>query len=154
MSNEGTTMYADRIISALNECQSGGAVLIATAEDGAGGYGRVVVDPWSTIEVRIFGWPMLDPADGEVHNGHLLTLMRLGFQFDGIDWVWQRRYMSALVPVAAHAADRALLEVWQLAAGTRAASLVEIRVLSEIELAAITDGSACDRCLSECHHGA
>ena len=126
--------------------------MIATADEGSGGYGRVVVDPCSTIEVRIFGWPMLDPADREVNNGHLLTMMRLGFQFDGIDWVWQRRYMSALVPVAAHAANRALLEVWLLAAGTRAANLVEIRGLTDDELAAITDGAACDRCLIACHH--
>lgn len=148
--DERSTMFASDIIDELQQNPAGGAVMVTTTEEGCGGYGRLVVDTWSFIEARMFGWPMLDPGHGDAHNGHIRSLMQLGFTFDGTDWVWRRDFVPELVPVAAHAVERALLEVWELQAGTSAARNVAIRRLTDDELAGILDGSTCDRCLGPC----
>lgn len=145
-------MFAAQILTTLSEHSDGGAVMVATTEEGCGGYGRLIVEPWSFIEARMFGWPMLDPGSREVHNGHIRSMLQLGFVFDGTDWVWRRDFVPELVPVAAHAVERALLEVWQLQSGTVASRQVEIRCLTADELAGIIDGTTCDRCLGPCTH--
>lgn len=145
-------MYTDRIIKALNDCPTGGAVMLATTEEGCGGYGRVWVDETGSIEARVFGWPMLDPGDASALNSHLETLLRLGFEWDGNDWVWTRRFRPELVPVAAHAASRALLEVWELAPGTTASRMFTVHDITADELMGMALGSTCERCVGPCPH--
>lgn len=145
-------MFAITMLEELHRLPDGGAVIVGTTEEGCGGYGRLIVDPWSYVEARLFGWPTLDPASNEVHVGHVRSMMQLGFEFDGTDWVWRRAFVPELVPVAAHAVERALLEVWELQVGTRAASMVHIRALTDDELAAVVAGTSCTRCLGPCHH--
>jgi len=82
----GTEIVADRVLGALSTSEGADAVMmLASTEEGCGGYGCVVVDPWESIEVRCFGWPRLEPGNPTVEPAAVASLLRLGFVFDGTD---------------------------------------------------------------------
>ncbi len=106
---------ADRVLEAVSENELPvSVVMLASREEDCGGYGRVVIDPWETIEVRFFGWPILTPGHAEERVGAISAMLRLGFVFNGADWIWRKVFVWGLVPVAAHAAARALAEAWTI----------------------------------------
>ena len=143
-------MLADQVMTHLAECTDGGVVLLASTEQGSGGYGRVVVDPWDEIEVRMFGWPRLTPGRPEEETGAVAAMLRLGFEFDGTDWVWSRAFLPQWLPVAAYAVDRALIDAWSVLAGTWSECLVDIRTLPFETVVDIAAGRCCERCGTDC----
>jgi hypothetical protein len=144
-------MITDLVLELLLEDPEGAVVMLAASDPECGAYGRVTVDPGSVIEVRMFGWPRLTPGHPEEVVGAVGAVLRLGFVYDGRDWVWSKPYMPALLPVAAHAVRRALAEAWEIVNGTWSECLLHVRVLEPAEVEALAKGSACDRCLDgEC----
>ncbi len=142
----GTMKVAARVLDAVLESdQALSVVMLSSAEKGCGAYGRAVIDPWETIEVRFFGWPILTPGGIEERPSALAALLRLGFMFDGADWVWRKAFVPAVVPVAAHAAARALVEAWSISEPD-VDRLVDVKVLDLDEAAQVACGSACARC--------
>lgn len=144
--------FADRILALAVDQPDGCVVMIETTEQGCGGYGRLSIDAWRTIELRLFGWPRLVPGDDEVDDAAVESLRRLGLSFDGTDWVWTQPYMAELVPVAAHAAQRAISEVWHLHPGHWTDGLVRFRLLDMSEVIAVAAGALCERCVGDCGH--
>ncbi len=141
---------AARVLEAVSESkQTMSVVMLGSTEEGCGGYGRLVIDPWAAIEVRFFGWPMLVPGgDGERPDSSA-AMRRLGFGFDGTDWVWRKSFLPQLVPVAAHVAVRAMAEAWMIGEG-EADGLVQVYPLDLGEVALIASGLACERCAAGC----
>lgn len=148
---DGTMLMADRILLAVAVLDRGsGVILLASTEDGCGGYGRISIDPWSSIEVRMFGWPMLTPGHTDESPKAIGAMLRLGFVYDGVDWLWQRPFMPQLVPVAAHATGRALAEAWTIIGGIETSRLVEVRVLDTEVVDRMAAAETCGRCAAEC----
>lgn len=142
--------FADRILSIVADRPDGCVVMFASTEDGCGSYGRLSVDPWNSIEVRFFGWPRLVPDDPLEELPATETLERMGFRFDGTDWVWRRAYDPRLVPVAAHASQRGLIETWKLRPGPEGDALLTFRALDTSEVLSVAAGSLCAWCVGDC----
>ena len=123
---------------------------LASAEEACGAYGRVVVAPDHHVEARMFGWPRLTPGDEYEAVSAIAAMLRLGFVYDGTDWIWSRPFLPALVPVAAHAASRAMAEAWEIVEGTSSELLLSVHLLTDNEIAGIVDGSRCEGCANGC----
>jgi len=143
-------LLADLILQLLVDRPEGGVVQLASAEEACGAYGRVVVAPDHHVEARMFGWPRLTPGDEYEAVSAIAAMLRLGFVYDGTDWIWSRPFLPALVPVAAHAASRAMAEAWEIVEGTSSELLVSVHLLTNDEIAGIVDGSRCERCANGC----
>ena len=143
-------MLADQMLSELVTCDDGGVLMLAASEDGCGAYGRIIVDPFGLIEVRMFGWLRLTPGDAEEDVAAVGAMLRLGFVYDGTDWVWTRGFAEVLVPVAAHAAGRALAEAWSINDGNWTECLVAFHLLEREHVIEIAQGHRCERCADCC----
>ncbi len=143
-------MLADQMLNKLAECDDGGVLMLAATEAGCGAYGRLIFDPWSSIEVRMFGWPRLTPGHADEDTASVAAMLRLGFVYDGTDWVWERPFLAALLPVAAHAAGRALAEAWTVTDGDWTECLFAFHLLPREHVIEIADGKRCERCADSC----
>jgi hypothetical protein len=94
------------------------------------------------------GWPRLEPANPTAEPAAVAWLLRLGFVLDGTDWVWRRAFLPELVPVAAHAAGRALAEAWALT-GKKADRLLDVKRLDLADVLLRAAGDRCGRCIGE-----
>lgn len=143
-----TTVLADALLALAAQEPDGAVILLGSATPGAGGYGRLSIDPYGDIELRLFGWPRLTPG----HDHHVAdataALARDSFSFDGRDWVWRRPYRALLVPVAAYAAQRALADGWLVVADDLA-SMVRPILLDIVDHALVESGVVCGRCIGD-----
>lgn len=142
--------FADRLLEIVAQQPDGCVVMLTSTEQGCGAYGRVSIDTWNSIEVRFFGWPRLVPDDASEALHATEALERMGFRFDGTDWVWRRAFDPRLVPVAAHAAQRGLSEAWSLQPGGADDRLVDFRLLDTSEVLSVAAGSLCAWCAGDC----
>lgn len=142
--------FADRLLEIVAQQPDGCVVMLTSTEQGCGAYGRVSIDTWNSIEVRFFGWPRLVPDDASEALHATEALERMGFRFDGTDWVWRRAFDPRLVPVAAHAAQRGLSEAWSLQPGGVDDRLVDFRLLDTSEVLSVAAGSLCAWCAGDC----
>jgi len=143
-------VLADRLLRELARHPGDAAILVCPTAPGHGAYGRLAVCPIDAVEARLFGWPRLSPGHPDEVPAAIGAMLRLGFGFDGTDWVWRRNFRPELVPVAAHALGRALAEAWHLGAHPADERLVTLRPLDHHELAAMAEGIQCERCAQQC----
>lgn len=150
MTVEQPLYFADRILELIAGQPDGCVVMFDSTEGGCGGYGRLAVDPDGVIELRMFGWPRLTPGAPDADVESIVPLARSGLRFDGTDWVWLHAYDPRLVPVAAHAAQRAIADGWHLLAGQWSEVFIKFRLLDPTEVASIAEGSLCAWCAGDC----
>lgn len=140
------SLLADRLLEFVYANLDGVSVMIASTVEGTGAYGRLTVDPLHSTEVRLFGWPRLQLRSPQADRSAIASLLRLGFvHLDG-DWVWRSAPLPELVPVAAHAAQRALAEAWQIPPQEATPEHIRLYALDGVEIMLIASGVLCSWC--------
>ncbi|MFM7252816.1 MAG: hypothetical protein ACKO27_07095 [Ilumatobacteraceae bacterium] len=120
--------------------------MIASTVPGTGAYGRLTIDPLHSTEVRLFGWPRLQPHSPSADRSAIASLLRLGFRHDEGDWVWRSASTPALAPVAAHAAQRAMAEAWRIAPHETSPEHIRLYALDGVQIMLIASGVLCSWC--------
>lgn len=137
---------ADRLLEFVYANLDGVSVMIASTVPGTGAYGRLTIDPLHSTEVRLFGWPRLQPHSPDADRSAMAALLRLGFRRDEGDWVWRVESTPALAPVAAHAAQRAMAEAWRIAPHETSSEHIRLYALDSVQIMLIASGVLCSWC--------
>lgn len=140
------SLLADRLLEYAYANLDGVSVMIASTAAGTGAYGRLTVDPLHSTEVRMFGWPRLQPQSPDADRGATASLLRLGFVLVDGDWAWRAEPRPELVPVAAHAAQRALAEAWRITPQEASPEHIRLYALDGVQIMLIASGVLCSWC--------